>query len=148
LAGTEAGQQGGPVRSGADRLAGALSAGRVATDQEPLEYANLAIRGRLALPIIREQLRPALELRPDLVSIVAGGNNALRANVDIDATTALLERGVVAIRSAPKRPLSTPMPPALATPGPPPVRDAEHGQPSDERAKLASSSRRNAECLG
>jgi lysophospholipase L1-like esterase len=88
------------VQGWADRLAGALSARRVAQGQEPIEYANLAIRGRLAHGVIREQLAPALKLKPDLVSIVAGGNDALRINGDIDATTALLDRAVGTIRRA------------------------------------------------
>ena len=48
-------------------------------------YANLAIRGRLLGPILDEQLEPALALRPDLVTIYAGGNDLLRPTVDLDA---------------------------------------------------------------
>ncbi|MDR2566600.1 MAG: SGNH/GDSL hydrolase family protein, partial [Bifidobacteriaceae bacterium] len=86
------------LRGWADRLAGALSAPRVAAGADPLEYANLAIRGRLAGPVVREQLRPALALKPDLVSIVAGGNDALRLTTDVDGIVALLDRAVAAIR--------------------------------------------------
>lgn len=41
-------------------------------------YANLAIRGRLLGQIDDEQVGQALELRPDLVSLCAGGNDVLR----------------------------------------------------------------------
>jgi lysophospholipase L1-like esterase len=81
-----------------DRLAAALSARRVAAGQEPIEYANLAIRGKLARPIVTEQLRPALALKPDLVSIACGGNDTLRVATDVDAIVALLDRAVAAIR--------------------------------------------------
>jgi lysophospholipase L1-like esterase len=89
----------GPVRGWADRLAAALSARRAEVGLEPVEYANLAIRGKLAGPIIRQQLRPALALKPDLVSLVAGGNDALRLNADIDSIVALLDRAVATIRA-------------------------------------------------
>ena len=49
------------------------------------QYANLAIRGRLLVPIIEEQLEPALELKPNLVSLVGGGNDSLRPGFDVDA---------------------------------------------------------------
>ncbi|WP_374058547.1 SGNH/GDSL hydrolase family protein [Naasia sp. SYSU D00948] len=45
---------------------------------QPIEYANLAIRGKLAWPIVREQLEPALELRPTHLSFNGGGNDMLR----------------------------------------------------------------------
>jgi len=51
-------------------------------------YANLAIRGRLLGPILDEQLEPALKLRPDLVTIYAGGNDLMRPAVDLDALAA------------------------------------------------------------
>jgi lysophospholipase L1-like esterase len=44
----------------------------------PIEYANLAIRGKLAWPIIDEQLEPALALRPTHLSFNGGGNDMLR----------------------------------------------------------------------
>jgi len=45
---------------------------------EPVEYANLAIRGKLAQPIIDEQLEPALALKPTHLSFNGGGNDMLR----------------------------------------------------------------------
>jgi lysophospholipase L1-like esterase len=44
----------------------------------PIEYANLAIRGKLAWPIIDEQLEPALALKPTHLSFNGGGNDMLR----------------------------------------------------------------------
>ncbi len=74
----------------ADRLA-QLLADRAA---EPVQYANLAIRGRLLRPILDEQVAPALALQPDLVSLWGGGNDVLRPDADPDALTAAIEEAV------------------------------------------------------
>ena len=80
----------------ADRLAVHLD--RRQPDGPPLEYANLAIRGRLLGQIIEEQLPRALELEPDLVTLCGGGNDLLRPGADPDALAALLEAAVVDLR--------------------------------------------------
>ena len=63
---------------------------------ESIEYANLAVRGKLIRPIVREQLEPALALRPTHLSFNGGGNDLLRARADIahiaDAFTDVLRR--------------------------------------------------------
>jgi lysophospholipase L1-like esterase len=86
-------------RGWADNLAAVLSARRIAAGEEPLEYANLAIRGRKLRPIIAEQLDITVDAQPDLVSLVGGGNDILRASADIDAISAALEDAVVALRA-------------------------------------------------
>lgn len=63
-------------RGWADRLAEILAEG----DPE-FGYANLAVRGRLTARI-REQLAPALALRPDLVTVMAGMNDLVRPGFD------------------------------------------------------------------
>ncbi|MGC0364922.1 lysophospholipase L1-like esterase [Rhodococcus sp. 27YEA15] len=68
------------LRGWADRVAEQLAVGN-----PEFRYANLAIRGRLLGPILDEQLAPALALRPDLVSIYAGGNDIMRPKFDVDA---------------------------------------------------------------
>lgn len=65
---------------------------------EPIEYANLAIRGRLLGAILAEQVEPALALKPDLVTIWGGGNDMLRPNADPDKLSADLEAQVVRFR--------------------------------------------------
>ncbi len=80
----------------ADRLAQAL-ADRAG---EPVRYANQAIRGRLLGAILSEQVEPALELRPDLVSIWGGGNDMLRPDADPDAMAEAVEAAVVRFREA------------------------------------------------
>ncbi|MGZ4426937.1 MAG: SGNH/GDSL hydrolase family protein [Nocardioidaceae bacterium] len=67
------------VRGWADRVAEVL-AGKTAA----FGYANLAIRGRKLDAILAEQLEPALAMRPDLVTLYAGGNDILRPRVAVD----------------------------------------------------------------
>jgi lysophospholipase L1-like esterase len=82
-------------RGWADRLAGRLA------QQEPdLLYANLAIRGRLAHQVHAEQLEPALALQPDLATVVAGLNDALRRGFDLDATAGHLDAMIARLREA------------------------------------------------
>ncbi|ADD45473.1 SGNH/GDSL hydrolase family protein [Stackebrandtia nassauensis] len=59
-----------------------LAATRMAEADPELKYANLAIRGKLFDEVVDEQVPAALRLRPDLVSFVAGGNDALRTSFD------------------------------------------------------------------
>lgn len=78
-------------RGWADRVAEEL-----ARDHPDFAYANLAIRGRLLQQIIDEQVGPAVELAPDLISVCAGGNDVLRPGSDPDA---LAEKIDVAIET-------------------------------------------------
>lgn len=50
----------------------------------PIQYANLAIRGKLAWPIIEEQLEPALALNPTHLSFNGGGNDMLRPRTNVE----------------------------------------------------------------
>ena len=83
----------GTVRGWADLVAGVLSQEWIRTDPagEHTGYANLAIRGKLLGPIIDEQLDPALELRPDLVSFAGGGNDMLRPRCDVPSLLRLVD---------------------------------------------------------
>jgi lysophospholipase L1-like esterase len=82
----------------ADRLAGHLAGIAHATGGE-FAYANLAVRGRLMADVVGPQLDAALDLGPDLVSMVGGGNDILRPKADLDAIAARLEQAVVQIRA-------------------------------------------------
>ncbi|MFI0447362.1 SGNH/GDSL hydrolase family protein [Actinomadura sp. 6N118] len=64
-------------RGWADRLAELLAASEPA-----VTYANLAVRGKLAGQVRAEQLAPALALKPDLVSVMAGMNDLVRPGFD------------------------------------------------------------------
>ena len=87
-------------RGWADLLAQHLATRRVAAGKEPLRYANLAIRGRKLRSILTEQVPAALELRPDLVSVIGGGNDILRPNADVDRLARNLEHAVSRLRGA------------------------------------------------
>ena len=89
-----------PQRGWADLLASHLSERRKAADAPPLQYANLAIRGKLLRPILVDQVPQAMAMRPDLVSLVGGGNDMLRLTVDVDRMARNLEARVVRLREA------------------------------------------------
>ncbi|MCQ4214281.1 SGNH/GDSL hydrolase family protein [Streptomyces longispororuber] len=74
------------LRGWADRFAE-----RLARQNPGLQYANLAVRGRLAGQVRAEQLAPALALKPDLASVVAGVNDLLRPRFDADEVAGELE---------------------------------------------------------
>ena len=88
------------IRGWADLLAGSLSARRTAAGLPTLEYANLAVRGRLLRPIVTEQLPVALEAEPGLISLVGGGNDILRPGSDPDRMADMLEGAVKRARAA------------------------------------------------
>lgn len=86
----------GSVRGWADFVA----LGLARTSQTPVRYANLAIRGKKLVPIINEQVEPALAQHPTLVSINGGGNDLMRPNVSIDSIAQQLLTTVSRITSA------------------------------------------------
>lgn len=82
----------GRVRGWADLVA----QGWADASDDAVEYANFAIRGRLAWPIVDEQLEPALALRPTHLSFNGGGNDMLRPRTSLshiaDAFSRVLQR--------------------------------------------------------
>jgi lysophospholipase L1-like esterase len=79
----------------ADRLAEHL-----AMASPELHYANLSVRGRLAAQVLAEQLAPALRLRPDLATVIAGMNDLIRPGFDARAVAASLEEMFAALTKA------------------------------------------------
>ena len=77
------------VRGWADRVAEELSLG-----QEDFVYANLAVRSLLLEQILERQVGPALALRPDLITLSAGGNDMVFHNGDPDKLADRLDAGV------------------------------------------------------
>lgn len=82
----------GALRGWADRLALLLAA------RGGLHYANLAIRSKRVRDLCGVQLERALELRPDLVSILIGANDLVKHRVDIAALAAEVEDAVRRLR--------------------------------------------------
>ena len=89
------GDEAGGYRGWADRLAEHLAA--VNPD---LRYANLAVRGRLAAQVRAEQLGPALELRPDLATVMAGMNDLIRPGFNAAEVSGYLEEMFAALTAA------------------------------------------------
>lgn len=81
-------------RGWADRVAEEL--GR---QVDGFAYANLAVRGKLIAQIVADQIEPAVALRPDLISICAGGNDVIRPGTDPDAIAEQLEDAVARLAS-------------------------------------------------
>jgi lysophospholipase L1-like esterase len=77
-----------------------LFAAELALTAPGLEYANLAIRGKVIRQVVAEQVPVAAALAPDLVSIAAGGNDLLRRKADPAALAADFEQGVSQLRTA------------------------------------------------
>ncbi|WP_442858221.1 GDSL-type esterase/lipase family protein [Arthrobacter sp. SLBN-100] len=76
----------GGYRGWADRVAEELS-----RTKPGFAYANLAVRGRLLQQVVDQQLAPCLALKPDLVTLSAGGNDLLRPGGDPDALAEKLD---------------------------------------------------------
>lgn len=93
-------------RGWADRLAEHVAAAQ----EEPLLYANLAIRGRKTREVRDEQLAPALAMRPDLASVFAGTNDIIRSQVNLDQVVEDLRTMHRALRAAGATVLTITMP--------------------------------------
>ncbi len=81
-------------RGWADRVAEVLAA-----QTEGFAYANLAIRGRLLDQIAAEQAQAALDLKPDLITVSAGGNDIIRPGTDPDEVANRFETLIETLRS-------------------------------------------------
>jgi lysophospholipase L1-like esterase len=84
----------GGLRGWADRVAEELSVGH-----EDFAYANLAVRGLLLRQILDQQVGPALDLKPDLITLNAGGNDLIFRRSDPDKLAARLDAGVELLAS-------------------------------------------------
>ena len=79
----------GGFRGWADRVAEELSEGH-----RDFGYANLAVSGLVIRQILEQQLGPAIELKPDLVTLSAGGNDLVFHRSDLDRLAATLDDAV------------------------------------------------------
>jgi lysophospholipase L1-like esterase len=86
---------GGGYRGWADRLAGMM-----AVEYPELQYANLAVRGKLLRQIVAEQVPAAVAMSPGLVSIAGGGNDIIRPGGDPDTLAELFDAAVARLRAS------------------------------------------------
>jgi len=129
----------GTPRGWADRVAEGLAA----SSTEPVHYANLAIRGRLLMPIARDQLPAALALDPlpTLLTFNGGGNDMLRPGHDLSVQMGLIRRAVEQCLEAGVRP--------VLLSGPDPSDGLPFGRTIHERAEtLAAAGLKLADELG
>lgn len=85
----------GTFRGWADRLAEILAVGH-----PEFRYANLALRSKMLAEIMDEQLPVTLDIKPDLVTVCAGGNDIIVPGADVDAIAARFEQGIAALRQS------------------------------------------------
>jgi uncharacterized protein (DUF952 family)/lysophospholipase L1-like esterase len=85
----------GSYRGWADRFAEF-----VAASNPSLQYANLAIRGKLVGEIHTEQVAAALELKPDLVTVMGGLNDVLRPTFELTQVLGHLDVMLAAFEGA------------------------------------------------
>ena len=64
---------------------------RIAQAQGSLGYANFGVRGRTTRQVLRQQLGPALALRPDLATVFSGTNDVVGGRFDADAVARDME---------------------------------------------------------
>lgn len=72
----------GRLRGWADRVADALAYDTAARD-ESVEYANLAVRGKLLDQIVGDQFPVAASMRPTIMTFHGGANDVLRPKTDV-----------------------------------------------------------------
>ncbi|MEV8566446.1 SGNH/GDSL hydrolase family protein [Streptomyces sp. NPDC051322] len=80
-----------------------LLAERLAARAPGFRYANLAVRGKLIGQIVDEQADAAAALRPDVVTLVGGLNDALRPKCDMGMVRGRLEEAVERLAPACRR---------------------------------------------
>src|SRR5215472_16473771 len=85
----------GSCRGWADRFARLLDA-----SAPGLTYANLGVRGKLLRQVISEQVPRAIGLKPDFISLAAGGNDLLRPRADPGELATSFEQAVIQLRAA------------------------------------------------
>ncbi len=83
----------------ADRFA-VLIAAELSAENRRLDYANLAVRSRRAESILTEQVKRAIELRPDLVTLMAGANDLWRPTGKLTKLEHLFREAIEGLQSS------------------------------------------------
>lgn len=76
-------------RGWADRVAEQLAVGDAG-----FRYANVAVRGKLLDQIVTDQIPVAEQLRPELITFCAGGNDIIKPQCDPDALAVRFDRAL------------------------------------------------------
>jgi lysophospholipase L1-like esterase len=79
----------------ADRLAQTL-----AERDTKFQYANLSLRGKMLREIIDEQIPIVEQVKPDLVTFCAGGNDLIVPGSDVDELAEEFEQAVISLRQS------------------------------------------------
>lgn len=95
----------GSFRGWSERLAT-----HIADEHGPLEYANLAVRGKDTGEVKAEQLAPALALKPDFATLFVGTNDVTAPKFDAAQFTADFEEMLTALRGVGAQTLSFTLP--------------------------------------
>ncbi|MGW9027432.1 SGNH/GDSL hydrolase family protein [Streptomyces sp. NPDC055722] len=77
----------------------ALLAGGLAPMTTPAEFTNLSFSGAQTRDLLERQTPQALEMRPDVASVLIGVNDTLRYTFDIHAVAARLDKVYAAFRA-------------------------------------------------
>lgn len=87
----------GAYRGWADRLASLLAH---SCEEESFRFANLAVRSRRVFHLVEQQVPRALEMSPDLVSILIGANDLVKPSPDVARLVSRIEDAVASLRSS------------------------------------------------
>jgi lysophospholipase L1-like esterase len=71
-----------------------LVAAHLAAQDDDFRYANLAVRSQRVEQIVMGQIPEAMSMRPDLTSIVAGGNDILGLRVDLNLVADIFDLAI------------------------------------------------------
>src|SRR2546423_13498772 len=82
----------GSVRGWADRVAELIAA-----THGSVNYATLAVRGKVLRQIVEDQFPATLAARPDLITFSAGANDILRPGSDPDAVAARFDEALATL---------------------------------------------------
>ena len=99
-----------PKASGGFRGWSERLATHIADAQGPLEYANLAVRGKNTREVKDEQLAAALALQPDFASLFVGTNDVTARHFGLEQLMTDFEEMLTALRGAGAQTLSFTLP--------------------------------------
>lgn len=139
------------IGDGVDRIKGFgwadLFYQHLSKENPGLQYTNLARRGLVAAEVREAQLTQALALQPDLISVIAGGNDILKGKWSPDAFEAEMEIMFKALTATGATVLTATMPDFQFLPVPPRIKERLTGNIMEANEIIRDLSRRyNLRC--